>query len=210
MIGATGAVGKDLLELLLNDDKVEQVDILVRKDKGMRHPKLITHVIEFEQPEQWEGLVMGDVAFSCLGTTLKAAGSKEAQWAVDYTYQLSFAKAAIKNGVKKFMLVSSMSANAQASFFYMRMKGQLEEEIKKLDFESLIIVRPPSLIRKNTDRMAEIWGIKVLGILNRLGLLRRMKPMSTELVAQRMTQLAKSNTSKLEVLEAKDIEHLTI
>jgi uncharacterized protein YbjT (DUF2867 family) len=94
LIGATGATGKDLLDLLLKDDDFHRVDIFVRRDVDSNHEKLNVHVIDFEKPDQWKHLVRGDVLFSCLGTTLKAAGSKEAQWKIDYDYQYEFAKAA--------------------------------------------------------------------------------------------------------------------
>ena len=93
LIGATGATGKDLLELLLNDDSFEKVDIFVRLKLDIHHNKLNIHVIDFDQPDKWWHLVKGDVLFSCLGTTLKAAGSKEGQKKVDYDYQLQFEKA---------------------------------------------------------------------------------------------------------------------
>src|SRR5690606_10772270 len=93
----------------------------------IRHEKLHVHVIDFDKPEQWERLVDGDVLFSCLGTTLKAAGSKEAQWNVDYGYQYAFAKAARNNGVNSYVLVSASNASPSSPFFYAKMKGKLEE-----------------------------------------------------------------------------------
>ncbi|MDA6130770.1 NAD(P)H-binding protein, partial [Escherichia coli] len=87
LIGATGATGKDLLDILLEDDSFHRVDIFARRDLHIQHEKLKVHVIDFDNSEQWKHLVKGDVLFSCLGTTLKAAGSKEAQWKIDYDYQ---------------------------------------------------------------------------------------------------------------------------
>ena len=92
LIGATGATGSDLLKLLLDDDEVESVDIFVRRNTGVEHPKLTVHVINFEKPEEWSHLVKGDVLFSCLGTTRKDAGSKAAQWKVDYDYSIALLK----------------------------------------------------------------------------------------------------------------------
>ncbi|HSI67316.1 MAG TPA: NAD(P)H-binding protein, partial [Planococcus sp. (in: firmicutes)] len=73
LIGATGATGKDLLDLLLKDDSFDEVTIFVRRSLDVQHEKLKVHVIDFEKPEQWKHLVTGDVLFSCLGTTMKAA-----------------------------------------------------------------------------------------------------------------------------------------
>ena len=87
VIGATGAVGKDLVDLLLKDDSFESVSVFVRRPLGFQNPRLTVHLVDFDLPGQWHHLLTGDVLFSCLGTTIKAAGSQEAQWKVDYTYQ---------------------------------------------------------------------------------------------------------------------------
>ena len=79
IIGATGATGKDLVTQLLKDADFKEVHVFVRKALKLEDPKLKVHVVDFEHPEDWKNLVKGDVAFSCLGTTLKAAGSKGAK-----------------------------------------------------------------------------------------------------------------------------------
>lgn len=179
LIGATGATGSDLLNLLLDDNDIESVDIFVRRDPGINYPKLNVHIIDFDNPEEWSHLVKGDVLFSCLGTTRKVAGSKKAQWKVDYDYQYQFAKSAKKNGVECYVLVSAMNASAGSLFFYSRMKGMLDEEVAKLGFKKLLIFKPPSLIRKESDRKMEQMGIKLISFFNRLGLFRFLKPMTT-------------------------------
>src|SRR6476469_3842133 len=118
MIGATGLVGSQLLIQLLHDERFAKVIAFGRKRSGKSHPKLEELVIDFETPESWSSLVTGDVAFSSLGTTLKQAGSQAAQKTVDYDYQFSFAKAAAKNGVPSYVLVSSGSADPESSMFY--------------------------------------------------------------------------------------------
>ena len=84
VIGATGAVGKDLVDMLLKDDSFESVSVFVRRPLGFENPKLTVHVIDFDLPEAWRPLLRGDVLFSCLGTTIKAAGSQDAQWKVGF------------------------------------------------------------------------------------------------------------------------------
>jgi len=95
----TPPTGKDLVTQLLADDTYSEVHCFVRKPLALSHPKLHTHVVDFETPEAWADLLRGDVAFSCLGTTLAVAGSKEAQWRVDYDYQYNFAEHCHQNGV---------------------------------------------------------------------------------------------------------------
>ena len=186
IIGATGATGKDLLSQLLADDTYSEVHCFVRKPLTLTHPKLHTHVVDFETPEVWADLLRGDVAFSCLGTTLAAAGSKEAQWRVDYDYQYNFAKHCRNNGVPTFVLVSAAGAKAPSKLFYNRMKGQLEDAIKALGFSCLLIFQPSVLIRSNSDRGGENFTVKVIAFLNKLGLFKRYRPMPTAILAQKM------------------------
>lgn len=191
LIGATGATGKDLLNLLFKDDDFQRVDIFVRRDPDLRHEKLRTHVIDFDQPEQWQSSVTGDVLFSCLGTTLKAAGSKEAQWKIDYEYQYRFARAARENAVDNYVLISTAFASPDSLFYYPKMKGRLEEAVKSLGFPRLSIFNPPILERKNSDRTGELAGLKIIGLFNKIGLFRSQKPLPTEILAEAMINAAK-------------------
>jgi len=186
IIGATGATGKDLVTQLLADDTYSEVHCFVRKPLTLTHPKLHAHVVNFETPEAWADLVHGDVAFSCLGTTLAVAGSKEAQWRVDYDYQYAFAQQCKANGVPTFVLVSAAGAKAPSKLFYNRMKGQLEDAIKALGFSCLLIFQPSVLIRSNSDRGGENFTVKVIAFLNKLGLFKRYRPMPTAILAQKM------------------------
>ena len=170
IIGATGATGKDLLAKLLEDDTYSEVHCFVRKPMSISHPKLHAHVVDFDTPEAWADLLHGDVAFSCLGTTLAVAGSKDAQWRVDYDYQYAFAEHCKNNGVPTFVLVSAAGAKAQSKLFYNRMKGALEEAVKKLNFPRLLIFQPSILIRSNNDRSGENFTVKAFKFLNKLGI----------------------------------------
>ena len=186
IIGATGATGKDLLSQLLADDTYSEVHCFVRKPLALSHPKLHAHMVNFDTPEAWADLLHGDVAFSCLGTTLAVAGSKEAQWRVDYDYQYAFAQQCKANGVPTFVLVSAAGAIAQSKLFYNRMKGQLEDAVKALGFVSLLIFQPSVLIRSNNDRGAENFSVKAIHFLNKIGLFKRYRPMPTNILAQRI------------------------
>lgn len=186
IIGATGATGKDLLAKLLEDDTYSEVHCFVRKPMSISHPKLHAHVVDFDTPEAWSDLLHGDVAFSCLGTTLAVAGSKDAQWRVDYDYQYAFAEHCKNNEVPTFVLVSAAGAKAQSKLFYNRMKGQLEDAVKALGFPSLLIFQPSVLIRSNSDRGGENLSVKTINFLNKLGILKRYRPMPTEILAEKM------------------------
>ena len=186
IIGATGATGKDLLAKLLEDEAYTEIHSFVRKPMSISHPKLHAHVVDFDTPEAWSDLLHGDVALSCLGTTLAVAGSKDAQWRVDYDYQYAFAEHCKNNGVSTFVLVSAAGAKAQSKLFYNRMKGALEEAVKKLNFSCLLIFQPSILIRSNSDRSGENFTVKAFKFLNKLGILKRYRPMPTEILAEKM------------------------
>ena len=191
VIGATGATGKDLVSQLLTDKGYDEVNVFVRRPLAVENPKLKTHIVNFDKPEEWKDLVKGDVAFSCLGTTLKAAGSKEAQRKVDYDYQYNFAKAAKKNEVEDYILVSSYGANPKSKIFYSRMKGELEQSIKALHFNKLMIFQPGMLDRKDSERTGEVLGGKIIKFANKFGVLTQQKPLPTAVLAKAMINSSK-------------------
>ena len=205
VLGATGAVGKDLVQQLLQDEAFEQVVIFVRREVPASSDKLVVHVVDFDRPEEWAHLLTGDVLFSTLGTTIRAAGSQEAQWKVDYTYQYKAAQSARKNGVPLYVLVSSVGADAKSKIFYSKMKGSLDRDVQALGFEGCFILRPPSLIRKGSDRLGEKFGVVAVKALNAIGLMRSWKPMPTEAVAAAMIRIARSGRRGSEIIVSQDI-----
>jgi uncharacterized protein YbjT (DUF2867 family) len=191
MIGATGLVGSQLANLLLDDARFDKVIAFGRRKTGLSHPKLEEHVVDFEATEAWASLVKGDVAFSSLGTTRKQAGSLAAQKKVDYDYQLAFARAAASNGVPTYVLVSASSADPSSRIFYTRIKGELDREVQQLGFERVRIMRPSLLggDRPQT-RTGERVGGALLGALNALGIARRHREIPGRVVAQAMINAA--------------------
>lgn len=184
VIGATGATGRELVLQLLSNPKVDSVTVLVRRPFFTSEPKLHEVIVDFDHLENYSDFIIGDVAFSTLGTTLKDAGSKEAQWVVDYDYQLKFAALCKMNRIDTFVLLSSAQASKKSRFHYTKMKGLLEEGIKALDFSKLIIVRPGPIDRPNTNRKGEKYAVKTLKFLNRIGLFKPYKPISTMFLAK--------------------------
>ncbi|PDH43887.1 MAG: semialdehyde dehydrogenase [Flavobacteriales bacterium MED-G22] len=199
VIGATGATGQELVSQLLEDESFNSVSIFVRNDPNITHSKLKTYIIDFSKIEDYKNSIKGDVLFSCLGTTLRDAGSKEKQYLVDLTYQFEFAKIASENGVPNYSLVSSTGANENSPFFYPKIKGKLEEAVKKLPFKTIQIFQPPTLIRqKDLIRTGEKIGIKIFGFLNYFGILKSQKPLAVSNLAKIMVeQLKKKQTEKV-------------
>jgi uncharacterized protein YbjT (DUF2867 family) len=156
--GASGLVGREILQGLLVDPSVAAVHSLGRSKLTVRHPKLTQHRVDFKAPSTGSGQAAStgsgqalptlprlDEAFVALGTTIKVAGSQEAFRAVDYDAVVAIAKAAKAAGARRLGVVSAMGANARSKVFYSRVKGEMEEALSALGFETLVIARPSLL-----------------------------------------------------------------
>jgi uncharacterized protein YbjT (DUF2867 family) len=158
LLGATGLVGSHLLEQLLHDPRYGAVVALVRRPLDRQHPKLRQEIIDFDQPDPTK--IAGDDLFCALGTTLRKAGSKEAQYRIDCTYPYEIGRIARANGVRQYLLVSSVGADAHSSNFYLKTKGDLEEKIRALGFDAFVSARPSFLLgARNEFRLGERIGI---------------------------------------------------
>lgn len=200
VIGATGLVGSHLVQLLLKDERFSMVKVFGRRSTGLHHDKLQEYVVDFDQPNQWRHLVTGDVVFSALGTTLKQAGSKRAQYKVDHTYQYEFAQAAAQNNVPVYVLVSAAMASVHSKIFYSRMKGELERDIKGLPFSYIHIIQPGILVgERNENRMGEKLGIRIIRFLNSMGIAKKQKPIAADIVAQAMINVCFAKNQRVSV-----------
>lgn len=188
IIGATGATGKDLVQVMLTDNHYTSIVLFVRKPTGVTHPKVKEVITDFDNLDAVADAIRGDVWFSCLGTTLKTAGSKGKQWHIDYEIPLKFAQLAKDNGVPMAVLLSAYGASANSSNFYSQMKGKLEDAIESLKFNSYIIFRPGLLLRADTDRAGEKIGASILNFFNGLGLFRKFRPLPTKTLAEKLAK----------------------
>lgn len=206
VLGATGLVGSNLLELLLLDERFGNVVVLTRRPTGRISSKLQEHLINFDTPAQWRHLVQGDVLFSALGTTLGKAGSKEAQYRVDYTYQYQVAEAAAANGVGVYVLVSATGASANSLFFYSRMKGELDKAVQKLPFDQVILMKPGLLVGQREEaRAMESVAESVLGTVSGLPGLRQLKPIHGRTVGQAMINAYFEEVAKFKEIKLGEI-----
>ena len=188
IIGATGATGKEVLQALLRDDRITEVVALVRRDLSFHHPKLTVVVVDFNELQNYERYLHVDIAFSCLGTTLKDAGSKDAQWIVDHDYQLHFAALCKAQDVQHFILLSAIGSTKDSLFFYSRMKGTLEDKVEALNFTQLTIIQPAMIIRPETTRKVEKLTGKIFHALNNFGLFTRYRSITTSRLAKEMVK----------------------
>ena len=142
LAGATGLVGRELLQGLLADDSVVAVHTLGRRAPEIAHPKLTAHVVDFAA---LPALPPCDEVYLALGTTIKAAGSQLAFRAIDHDANLAVAQAARAAGARRLGLVSAMGADPRSSIFYSRVKGEVEEAIAALGYEGVVFARPSML-----------------------------------------------------------------
>ena len=210
ILGATGATGKELVKELLNNPNFYKISVFGRRVPDIDNKKLFKYKIDFSELNKIKKLLSGDILFSALGTTLKQAGGKKQQFLVDYTYQYEFAKIAVENGTKNYSLVSSTGADKNSFFFYPKIKGELEESIKKLPFNKIQIFQPPTLIRQShLARTGEKIGIKVFNRLNKIGLFKSQQPLPVNILAKIMIDAALSkNSDRLEIFSTQDIAEL--
>lgn len=203
VLGSTGMVGTQLIDLLLQSNDYAEVVSLVRRASGITHPKLNEQIVDFDKPETWSEFVRGDVLFSCMGTTIAKAKTKDNQFKIDYTYQYNVAEAASKNGVPTYVLVSSAGANENSVTFYTHIKGLLDADVQKLPFKVITILRPGQLYGDRTEnRVGEKIALSFMFTLNTLGLLKKLKPIHAREVAQAMIKCADNKQNNTLTLNA--------
>ncbi len=192
--GASGLVGSQVLRLLLEDPTYTRVTVLARRELPLSHKKA-----DFPR--------VHDV-FCCLGTTMKQAGSPDAFRKVDFTYVVELARVAVRHRASQFLVVTAVGADPQSRILYSRVKGEAEEALRRLQFESIQIFRPSLLVgARSQGRPAE----RVAGLLSLLvawafvGPLSRYRPIKAEAVARAMVQVAREAPRGTHVYESKEI-----
>lgn len=203
LIGSTGLTGKALINSLPYFKNFVSVVSLARK-KIDTSAALTQYICDFNSIDSFQSKFTADAAVCCLGTTIKTAGSKEAFWKVDYEYVLKFAHVCKNNGVKTFVLQSSIGADAQSSTFYLQTKGKIEEELQKLNFEHLVIFRPSVLDGDREEfRLGEKIGLMIIKLIGglMLGSLKKYKATPIDVLAHKMLQKASFATQEIEIIE---------
>lgn len=206
LIGATGLIGKELLNQLLSNSIYSEIRIFTRRSTGISHPKLKEFIINFDELEKAKEDIKGDVLFSVLGTTMKTAGSKKVQYNIDFGYQYNTAKIASENNVGSYVLLSSIGADSKSAVFYSRMKGELDEAVKDLSFDHVSILRP-SMLEGNRDEFR--WAEKMFTPIMKAAVLipcwKKYRPIKDVTVAKAMINAVKENESKYMVYESNHV-----
>ena len=184
VIGSTGLVGRKLLFELA---KKESAVIAVTRRSISNLPENVSLInINFDDFLENGSLPSCDHVYICLGTTIKKAGSQSEFKKVDYDYCLSFAKKAREAGATKISLISSVGANPNVNNFYLKTKGEVEEEIKKIDFQVINIFRPSLLLgQRGESRFLEELGQNLSSVINLflIGPLRKYRSVKATNVA---------------------------
>ena len=211
ILGATGLIGSELIKILQQAPEYEEVRILVRRPYPKSTPKIKVHVVDYEHLEQCLDLFRVDDVFCCLGTTMKKAGSQEAFRKVDFQYPMEAAEFSREANVQQYLIVTALGADSQSGIFYNRVKGEVEDELKKLGFPALHIFQPSLLLG---DRKEKRLGEKV-GIIGYkltqwmwVGPLRPYRGIHVRSVANAMYKQAISNQSGVHVIPSQKIQEM--
>lgn len=206
LIGATGLVGSEILHYALNDERFTKIKVFVRHPTGVTDPKLEEFIVDFDKIGEWRHLLQGELLFSALGTTLRQAGTREAQRVVDYDYQLRVAQSAKLNGAINYVLVSAPQSASNSSFAYTKMKADLERDVMKLSFPKITIIRPGLLKGpRSQKRFFEHHSGQVLSLIPTIPGLEAIKPVSGKLVAHACVESAFDDFSGQRILNPRDV-----
>ena len=210
LIGATGLVGGELLSLLLDDNYFRKVRILVRRPFTMNHPKLERKLVDFSDADSvLVGLDESDVVFCTIGTTMKKVrGNKEVYRKIDYDITINIARYCKIMNCKNYIVVSAVGADSGSRNFYLNLKGEVEDILKKVGIESTYIMRPSMLLgKRNEFRFGERIAIPLIKKIAFL-LPSKYKPIEARDVARAMLAAAKRHEKGFFICEYKKMKQL--
>ncbi|MDC3119447.1 NAD(P)H-binding protein [Candidatus Pelagibacter sp.] len=211
LFGSTGLVGGQVLNRLTSDVNYSKIKIFVRSEPEIQSNKLEIIKTDFNDLENFKDYIKGDDCFFCIGTTKQNSPNKNEYQKVELEIPKKIAQIARANSVNSFIFVSSIYANPNSSGDYVKFKGLVEEELKKLNFSNLGILRPSFLMGdRKENRVGEKIGILTFRLLSPLliGPLKKMKPINSEKVAKAMIKIANENLEKI-IFESNEIVELT-
>ena len=210
LFGASGLVGSHLINQLIKDTNYSKIRLFVRSVTEIIDPKVEIIKIDFNNLQNHKEDVKGDDCFFCIGTTKKNSSDKDEYRRVELDIPKEIAKIAKLNLVNSFIFVSAIYANPNSSGDYVRFKGLVEEELKRLNFPKLALMRPSFLMGDRKEkRVGEKIGIFVFKLLSPLllGPIKKMRPIHSETVAKAMIKAANENLEK-NIFESNEIAEL--
>jgi len=211
LVGASGLVGGHCLQFLLDEPSYTRVTVLVRKPLYVTHEKLVQHTINFDDLTTFGEVLAADDVFCCLGTTIKKAGTQEAFRKVDFDYPIKIAALTEHCGAAQFLLVSSIGADSHSRIFYNRVKGEMEEAIRKISFTTVHIFRPALLLGDRTEyRAGEKAGAFIMSGLKfaLAGPFKKYRAIQARDVAKTMVRTAQMNLCGINIFESQRIQEI--
>ncbi|RVU01295.1 NAD-dependent epimerase/dehydratase family protein [Mucilaginibacter limnophilus] len=196
IFGASGLIGSKLLPMLLQHPQYGEVLAVSRKELPVQHEKLSQAIINLNDLEQYASLINGHAIFCCLGTTQSQTPDRDIYYKIDHNYPVTIAKLAAHNRVEHFHFISAIGANDKSSNFYLRTKGQAEQDLKLSGINSLHIYQPSFLKGRNDgSRPAEVFINGLMNLVNPLliGGLKKYRSIKSETVAQAMLNQSLNN-----------------
>ena len=212
VFGSSGLVGGHLLSQLIENDDYNKIKIFVRSEPEIDDPKVEIIKTDFNNLENHKEDIKGDDCFFCIGTTKQNSPDKSEYRRVELEVPKQIAQIAKSNSINSFVFVSSGYADPKSSGDYLKFKGEVEEELKRLNFPKLGIMRPSFLLGDRKEkRIGEKIGIFVFKLLSPLflGPLKKMKPINSKIVAKAMISSANKNLEK-NVFESNEIAELVL
>ena len=192
LLGASGATGRMLLPLLLDDPRYARIVTLGRRKLGLRHDKLDDRVVDFDDLAAGFRGLRPDDCYCTFGTTIRIAGSEAAMTRIDHDFVMAFAEAGRTAGATRFAYLSAANADAASPVFYARLKGRTEEALKALGYPALSIFRPAMIVAERADRRwAESMLFPLLPLADRLmvGGLSKFRSIPVETLARAIAVL---------------------
>jgi uncharacterized protein YbjT (DUF2867 family) len=211
VFGSTGLIGGHLVNLLIEDNYYTKVKVFVRSQTSINNEKVEVINIDFNNLGNHKTEITGDDCFFCIGTTKQNSPNRNEYQKVELDIPKEIGQIAKANSVKSFIFISSIYANPNSSGNYVKFKGLVEEELKKLNFSNLGILRPSFLIGdRKENRAGEKIGILIFRLLSPLllGPIKKMRPINSEKVAKAMIKIANENLEKT-IFESDEIVELT-
>ena len=211
LFGASGLVGNHLLNQLISNNNYSKIKLFVRSSIEISDPKIEIIQTDFNNLENHKEDIKGDDCFFCIGTTKKNSPDKNEYKRVELEVPKQIAQIAKSNSVNSFVFISSGYADPKSSGDYLRFKGEVEEELKRLNFSKLGIMRPSFLLGDRKEkRIGEKIGIFVFKLLSPLflGPLKKMKPIHSATVAKAMITITQNKVSKT-IFESDEIADLS-
>ena len=210
LFGVSGLVGGHLLNQLIKNNNYSKIKLFVRSVPQISDPKIEIIETDFNNLENHNEDIKGDDCFFCIGTTKQNSPDKNEYQRVELEVPKQIAQIAKSNLVNSFIFVSALYANPKSSGNYVRFKGMVEEELKRLNFPKLALMRPSFLMGDRKEkRVGEKIGIFVFKLLSPLllGPIKKMRPIHSETVAKAMIKVANENLEK-NIFESNEIEEL--